>query len=155
MENSAESSGKSCNYRRFDDLVRSERYFTATLLPILLFHNNMEGVRQFVELVDRKAKTERDSSGEPMREKGTPEYNHFEDVEVITEFHIARDLKFAGLPQPELLRRGLRPAWPPSGAGHPGWRSHASDCRPERGGSSLFGPFRGFWSSSGWRPSRP
>src|SRR5580692_10679432 len=46
----------------------------------------------------------------------------------------------------ELLRRGLRPAWPPSGAGHPRWRSHASDCRPERGGSSLFGPFRGFWS---------
>lgn len=33
-----------------------------------------------------------------MREKGTPEYNHFRDVEVITEFHIARDLKSADLP---------------------------------------------------------
>jgi hypothetical protein len=82
--------------RRFDDLVRSERYFTATLLPAVLFHNNLEGVQHFVELVDNEAKSERNSSGEPS-EMGAPEYGNFRDVEVITEFHIARDLTFAGL----------------------------------------------------------
>src|SRR5208337_3094066 len=67
--------------------------------PLLLFHNNLDGVRQFcLELVGKKAKTERDSSGEPLPNKDTRDYNDndFKDVEVITEFHIARDLKFAG-----------------------------------------------------------
>jgi len=80
---------------RFDDLVRTERYFTATLLPIMLFHNNLDGVQQFCTLVDGQAKTEYNKLGkqDPM---GTPNYD-FDNVEVITEFHIARDLKFAGL----------------------------------------------------------
>jgi hypothetical protein len=95
MGNAAEQSEK----RRFDDLVRSERYFTATLLPLLLFCNNLDGVREFcLGLVDKKAKTERDSFGEPSHDRGTPDYNDFKDVEVITEFHIARDLKAARLP---------------------------------------------------------
>jgi hypothetical protein len=64
MENSAESSEKSCNFQRFDDLVRSERYFTATLLPLLLFHNNLEGVRRFVELIEKKATKETNRSGD-------------------------------------------------------------------------------------------
>jgi hypothetical protein len=76
--------------------VRSERYFTATLLPAVLFHNNMEGVQHFVGLVDNDARSERNSSGEPS-EMGAPEYGNFRDVEVITEFHIARYLTFAGL----------------------------------------------------------
>ena len=88
------------NSVRFDDLVRTERYFTATLLPLLLFHNNpsgeLEGVRRFVELVDEKATTEYNKDGK-QDPKRPPEYNNFKDVEVITEFHIARDLKFAGL----------------------------------------------------------
>ena len=96
MENSAESSEKSCNFRRFDDLVRTERYFTATLLPLLLFHNNLEGVRRFVDRVEEKATTECNRSGD-RGPKGSTKYD-FQDVEVITEFHIARDLKFAGLP---------------------------------------------------------
>jgi hypothetical protein len=87
------------NSLRFDDLVRTERYFTATLLLLLLFHNNpsgeLEGVRRFVELVDEKATTEYDKEGK-QDPKRPPEYNNFKDVEVITEFHIARDLKFAG-----------------------------------------------------------
>ncbi len=41
---------------RFDDVVRSERYFTATLLPLLLFHDNLTGIRRFLELVDNKAR---------------------------------------------------------------------------------------------------
>jgi hypothetical protein len=96
MENSAESSEKSCNFQRFDDLVRSERYFTATLLPLLLFHNNLEGVRRFVELIEKKATKETNRSGD-RGSKGTTQYD-FQDIEVVTEFHVARDLKFAGLP---------------------------------------------------------
>jgi hypothetical protein len=91
LENSAENSEK-----RFDDLVRSERYFTATLLPLLLFHNKMEGVQHFVRLVEGKATTECDGSGK--RRPKSPTQYEFKDVEVITEFHIARDLSFAGLP---------------------------------------------------------
>jgi hypothetical protein len=82
---------------RFDDVVRSERYFTATLLPLLLFHDNLTGIRRFVELVDNKAKTECDSAGQ-AHDKRTPDYDGFKDVEVITEFHIAHDLKAAHLP---------------------------------------------------------
>jgi hypothetical protein len=104
MENSAESLEKSCNFRRFDDLVRTERYFTATLLPLLLFHNNLEGVQRFVDLVEEKATTECNRSGNRGR-KGTTKYD-FQDVEVITEFHIARDLKFAGLPLDDTACRG-------------------------------------------------
>jgi hypothetical protein len=51
----------------------------------------------------------------------------------------------------ELLRRCLRLAWPPSGAGRPRRRSHASDRRPERGGSWTFSRVLVLK----WRPSRP
>jgi hypothetical protein len=95
MGNSPGSLDTSYNFRRFDDLVRSERYFTATLLPLLLFHNKMEGVQHFVGLVEGKATTECDGSGK-RRPKGPTQYD-FKDVEVITEFHIARDLKAAHL----------------------------------------------------------
>src|ERR1700730_15145859 len=53
------------------------------------------------------------------------------------------DCRISTAEKHELLTLGLRPAWPPSGSRHPGRRSHASDCRPERGGSSLVEPFRG------------
>jgi len=61
----------------------------------LLFHNEMDGLRQFLKLVHEKAASARDEEGK-RRAKGTPEYGDFEDVEVITEFHIARDLAFEG-----------------------------------------------------------
>jgi hypothetical protein len=31
---------------RFDDLVRSERYFSATLLPLVLFHDDFRSLRE-------------------------------------------------------------------------------------------------------------
>jgi hypothetical protein len=90
MEKSPES------FQRFDSIVRSERYFTATLLPAVLFHNDWKGLQCFVELVEATAKTECNKSG-VRGSKGAPRYD-FQDVEVITEFHIARDLQFAHLP---------------------------------------------------------
>ena len=79
--------------RRFDSLIRSERYFTATLLPAVLFHNNLKGVERFLELVEERAKTERAKSGEVTSKSGVS-YD-FSEVEIITEFHIRRDLTFA------------------------------------------------------------
>ena len=58
---------------RFDDIVRSERYFTTTLLPAILFHHitdTLSGIRGFANLVDAKAKTERKHAGEPLSPKG-------------------------------------------------------------------------------------
>jgi hypothetical protein len=87
---------------RLDALVRSERYFTATLLPAILFHDDLRGLGAFLELVDSRARrqdgcaTERDRSGNAApRRQGHPTWRP-ETVEVITEFHIARDLAFAG-----------------------------------------------------------
>ena len=87
--------------QRFDDVVRSERYFTAKLLPAILLHNSPCGLDAFLELVCRKAlprggqSTERDRSG-IARSRGNcrPTWS-VGAVELITEFHIARDLKFA------------------------------------------------------------
>jgi len=79
---------------RFDDCVRSERYFTATLLPLILFHDGFRGLRRLVELIEQRASTEHDGHG-AVRAKRAPDYR-FDDVELITEFHIARDLSHYG-----------------------------------------------------------
>jgi hypothetical protein len=54
---------------RFDDLVRSERYFTATLLAAILLHDGLAGVDPFLRLlaikanVDGSEQSERDRLG--------------------------------------------------------------------------------------------
>ncbi len=85
---------------RFDALVRSERYFTATLLPAILLHLP-DGLDAFLDLIDRKARlansqaTERDAMGNARpRFARRPAWSQ-ENVEIITEFHIGRDLAFA------------------------------------------------------------
>jgi hypothetical protein len=109
--NSQESSEKSGDFRRFDDLVRSERFFTATLLPAVLFHKDLQGVQRFLELIDQKATTECDRSG-TRGSKGATKYGDLKDVEIITEFHIARDLNFAGLPLAANVAWTAEPAEP-------------------------------------------
>jgi hypothetical protein len=94
---------------RYDDPVRSERYFTATLLPMMLFHDEFRGLVRFVELVDERAAPDGGNmrlfdprsgqgevSGRPRAFRIPPDEG--ESVEVITEFHIARDLRFAHVP---------------------------------------------------------
>jgi hypothetical protein len=87
---------------RFDDLVRSERYFTATLLPAILLSGEFSGLNSFLALVDERSltppgrPTERSKTGAvAIRSAKLPSWSP-EKVEVISEFHIARDLAFAG-----------------------------------------------------------
>ena len=89
---------------RFDDRVRSERYFTATLLPAILFHDNFRGLRTFLALLEARAilrngrPTERGPDGEAVpRLQQTLTWSP-ETVELMTEVHIARDL--VQLPSP-------------------------------------------------------
>jgi hypothetical protein len=87
---------------RLDDLARSERYFTATLLPAILLHDNFSGAREFVRLVDQKAQTEW-AVDEPLNPtvpqqqvRGVPDYD-WTSPELIAEVHVARDLYAAGV----------------------------------------------------------
>lgn len=103
--------GKMHRMQRFDDLVRSERYSTATLLPAILLHDNFTGLDPFLRLVDAQGErdgrvlTLYDRDGTPIRQQSAapgPSHPDAEGVELITEFHIARDLRFKGLlPSPE------------------------------------------------------
>jgi hypothetical protein len=95
---------------RFDDVIRSERYYTATLLPAILLHNNLDGLAPFLDLVTRKATvldgqpTERNGDGKRAPRLAEQSRWSKRDAEIITEFHIARDLTVAGrLSSPEPL----------------------------------------------------
>lgn len=79
---------------RFDDCIRSERYFTATLLPYLLLHDGFSGLQAFVELLESRTASEHDGAGK-KQPRITPQFD-FSDPELITEFHIARDLHHYG-----------------------------------------------------------
>ncbi|HLA82602.1 MAG TPA: hypothetical protein VJP78_13435 [Thermoleophilia bacterium] len=97
---------------RFDDLVRTERYFTATLLPAILLHNNCGGLSAFLERVNDKPlcewnchykrnplepdglvldRVEHRLAAAPFSLGGveTPD-----QAEIITEFHIKRDVVY-------------------------------------------------------------
>jgi hypothetical protein len=79
---------------RFDDCVRSERYFTATLLPFLLLHDDFAGLRELVDLIESRTASEHDAEGK-KKPRVTPTFD-YSDPELITEFHIARDLHHYG-----------------------------------------------------------
>ena len=81
-------------YFRFDDVVRSERYFTATLLPAVLLHGDFGGIAPFLELVEQRTTTERDRDSHAHPKRSAPLDWSREALELITEFHIARDLAF-------------------------------------------------------------
>src|SRR4051812_39528337 len=91
---------------RFDDIVRSEQYFTATLLCAILLHDEMRGLRAFLELIEKRAlltdgePTERNRCGKRTRRPNREAPPSLDSVEIITEFHIARDLMFADMLSP-------------------------------------------------------
>ena len=85
---------------RFDDVVRTERYFSATLLPAILFHRideDQQGLKAFLRLATRAVR----ETGRLKAHWTPPSVLREDDLEVITEFHIARDLKHAQQPLAE------------------------------------------------------
>ncbi len=91
---------------RLDDIVRSERYFTATLLPLILFQRcgkDWNGLHRFVALLREKYLTEKCPDGFQRNGQRIPfpeALPSFDavgglDPQIITEFHIKRDLLFS------------------------------------------------------------
>lgn len=78
------------------------RYFSATLLPLLLFHDRFAGLREFVAFLDQRAAHGRDASERPVPLPSAGRSFDPAAIEVITEFHIHRDLRYAN----RLGRRG-------------------------------------------------
>ena len=86
---------------RFDDIVRTERYFTATILPAILLHDEFAGLRRFLELVGQRAPRPRGATGVVLTTDIALPPVVAATVEIVTEFFITRDLKAASkLPTP-------------------------------------------------------
>lgn len=80
--------------KRLDDLNRTERFFTSTLLGGLFFHNGLSGVREFLEWFINEKEVLLHVVGEPTSKipfilpAVVPEH-----IEVNTEFNTKRDIK--------------------------------------------------------------
>jgi hypothetical protein len=83
---------------RIDDICRTERYYTATLLPYILLHNSFSGLYQFLETLERKNIKARLTENLELKEKSEKNYllNHqnIKNIEIITEMDVVRDVKF-------------------------------------------------------------
>jgi hypothetical protein len=77
---------------RIDDICRTERYYTATLLPCILLHESFAGLRAFLHVLEGKnihalaVKT-----GAPVSLGNGEAVDH---LELISEMDLARDLRF-------------------------------------------------------------
>ncbi|GAB1350042.1 hypothetical protein MASR1M107_22570 [Ignavibacteriales bacterium] len=86
---------------RFDDITRVEKYFSATVLPNLLYHNNFEGLKFFLQLLNSKLIL-------PSVEK--IDVSDFEEkmqsIQLLTEVYLERDLSYYKIKiAPESFRR--------------------------------------------------
>ncbi len=75
-----------------DDLSRTERYYTATLLPYLLLYNNFEGVLKFLRWLENKKVYALDAISDTPCSLGARQ--RISHIELITEMDIVRDVKF-------------------------------------------------------------
>jgi hypothetical protein len=77
---------------RIHDICRTERYYTATLLPYVLLHGAFAGLKSFLRMLERKsirALSVQDKVPVPLNDAGD-----FTHVELISEMDIARDTQF-------------------------------------------------------------
>jgi hypothetical protein len=76
---------------RIHDICRTERYYTATLLPYALLHDSFAGVRAFLHILEDKGICALGVRGkEPSSLNGSP----FTHIELISEMDIVRDAQF-------------------------------------------------------------
>ena len=82
---------------RLDDLNRTERYFTSTLLGGLLLHNKLEGTREFLNWLGRnKALRLIPTGGHGDNISWQESYILPEHIEVTTELNIKREIGHYG-----------------------------------------------------------
>ena len=77
---------------RIDDICRTERYYTATLLPFILLHKKFSGLRSFLEILAKKGVRAVNIKNQKSTSLWRGE--EFKQVELITEMSIVRDVKF-------------------------------------------------------------
>ncbi|MCX6158796.1 MAG: hypothetical protein NTY74_12530 [Ignavibacteriae bacterium] len=72
---------------RFDDLIREERYFSATILPYLLSYDDFNGLKVFFEYLNKKTLSvnNNDISVSDFQ-------NSLSSLQLITEPNVERDL---------------------------------------------------------------
>lgn len=78
---------------RIDDICRTERYYTATLLPYILFHESFTGLKKFLEILEHKG-VQAISVGSQQPTQLWQGDENIENPEIITEMDIVRDVKF-------------------------------------------------------------
>lgn len=94
---------------RFDDLTRVEKYYSATVLPGLLAHDNFQGLKTFLELLNSKLKLK---SSQVVDLTGFEE--NIDSIQLITEVNLERDVVFYKIDIPSNLfeRKQLRTSVP-------------------------------------------
>lgn len=81
--------------KRIDDLNRTERFFTSTLLGYLLIHNNLEGVKEFLNWLEREKQIVfNDINNLSGKRAFKLPLSKPDQIEVNTELNFKRDLKF-------------------------------------------------------------
>jgi hypothetical protein len=77
---------------RIHDICRTERYYTATLLPYVLLHETFAGLRAFLGVLKNKdIHAISVQTGEPIALNGEGSFAH---VELISEMGLVRDVRF-------------------------------------------------------------
>jgi len=77
---------------KIHDICRTERYYTATLLPYVLLHESFAGLRAFLRLLEEKnIRALAAGTGAPAALNGGGPFAH---VELISEMDLVRDLHF-------------------------------------------------------------
>lgn len=93
---------------RIDDICRTERYYTATLLPYVLFHESFTGLKKFLKMLEHKGvqAISVDAQKKPVQLWQSDEIPH--NIEIITEMDVVRDVKFYSNWLPGLERINIK-----------------------------------------------
>lgn len=89
---------------RFDEIARTEKYYSGTVLPNLLFYNNFDGLKICLELLNAKLQ---------INSSDLIDLSDFESkidtIQLVTELYLERDLSYGKIPIPsELFVRKLK-----------------------------------------------
>lgn len=83
---------------RFDEIARTEKYYSGTVLPNLLFYNNFEGLKICLELLNAKLH---------INSSDLIDLSDFESkidtIQLVTELYLERDLSYGKIPIPSEL----------------------------------------------------